>query len=60
VDLDGENVRKKETNLGNFLADIMRQVSKAEAAIINGGTIRTNIKNGEVRVKDVYSVLPFN
>ena len=60
VDLDGENVRKRETNLGNFLADILRQVSKAEAAIINGGTIRTSIKKGEVRVKDVYSVLPFN
>jgi 5'-nucleotidase/UDP-sugar diphosphatase len=60
VDLDGENVRKKETNLGNLLADILRQASKAEAAIINGGTIRTNIRKGEIRVRDVYSVLPFN
>ena len=60
VDLDGENVRKQETNLGNFLADILLQASKAEAVIINGGTIRTNIKKGEVRVKDVYSVLPFS
>ena len=59
-DLDGENVRKEETNLGNFLADIMRQVSKADATIINAGTIRTNIKGGEIRVKDVYSVLPFD
>jgi 5'-nucleotidase/UDP-sugar diphosphatase len=60
LDLDGENVRKEETNLGNFLADIMRQVSKADVTIINGGTIRTNIKRGEVKVKDVYSVLPFD
>ena len=60
IDLDGENVRKRETNLGNFIADIMRQASKADAALINGGTIRTNISRGEVLVKDVYSVLPFD
>lgn len=60
IDLDGENVRKRETNLGNFIADIMRQASKADAALINGGTIRTNISRGEVRIKDVYSVLPFD
>ncbi len=60
VDLDGEKVRKEETNLGNFVTDIMRQVSGANIAIINGGTIRTSIKNGEERVKDVYSVLPFD
>lgn len=60
VDLDGENVRRKETNLGNLIADIMRNASKADATIINGGGIRTSIKKGEVRVKDVYSVLPFD
>jgi 2',3'-cyclic-nucleotide 2'-phosphodiesterase (5'-nucleotidase family) len=60
VDLDGENARKRETNLGDLIADIVRQVSGADAAIINGGEIRTDIRNGEIRVKDVYSVLPFN
>ncbi len=60
VDLDGENVRRKETNLGDLVADVMRQVSGADAAIVNGGDIRTSIKKGAIRVKDVYSVLPFN
>jgi 5'-nucleotidase/UDP-sugar diphosphatase len=60
VDLDGENVRKKETNLGDLIADIMRKTSGADAALINGGTIRTSINKGEIRVKDVYSVLPFD
>jgi 2',3'-cyclic-nucleotide 2'-phosphodiesterase (5'-nucleotidase family) len=60
IDLDGENVRKRETNLGNLIADIIRQASKADAAIINGGTIRTNISRGEIRMKDIYSVLPFD
>ena len=60
VDLDGENVRRTETNLGDLIADIMRQVSGADVAIVNGGDIRTSIKRGEIKVKDVYSVLPFN
>jgi len=60
LDLDGENVRKRETNLGNFIADIMRRTSGADITLINGGGIRTSIKKGEVRVKDVYSVLPFD
>ncbi len=60
VDLDGENVRKRETNLGNFIADIMRRASGADVTLINGGGIRTSIRKGEVRVKDIYSVLPFD
>lgn len=60
TDLDGENVRKKETNLGNFIADIIRKTAGAEASIINGGGIRAGIKKGDIKIKDVYSVLPFN
>jgi len=60
ADLDGENVRKKETNLGDFIADIMREESNADIALINGGTIRTSIKKGELKVKHIYAVLPFD
>ena len=60
VDIDGENVRGKETNFGDFVADTMRSLSGADAAIINGGGIRVSIRKGEVRVKDIYSALPFD
>ena len=60
LDLDGENVRRAETNLGDLITDITRQASGADVAILNGGGIRTSIKKGEIRVKDVYSVLPFD
>ncbi len=60
VDLDGENVRRKETNLGDLISDVMRSFSGADVALINGGGIRANIKKGTIRVKDVYSVLPFD
>jgi len=60
VDLDGKNVRVKETNLGDLVADIMREKTGADAAIINGGTIRTSINKGKILVGNVYSVLPFD
>ena len=60
VDLDGEHVRTGETNLGDFVADVMRQTAGAEAAIINGGTIRTGIAQGKIAVKDIYAVLPYD
>lgn len=59
VDLDGENVRARETNLGDFLADVLRRTAGADAALINGGAIRTGIRKGDIRLRDVYSVLPF-
>ncbi|MBI5632535.1 MAG: 5'-nucleotidase C-terminal domain-containing protein [Nitrospirae bacterium] len=60
LDLDGQNTRKRETNLGNFLADIVRSAANADAAIIGGGSIRTSMKQGVIKVKHVYAVAPFN
>jgi 5'-nucleotidase / UDP-sugar diphosphatase len=60
IDLDGVNVRLQETNLGNFIADAMRKTSRADAAIVNGGSIRTSIKLGQMRVSDVYAAVPFD
>lgn len=60
VDLDGENVRRRETNLGNLIADIMRETSGADMALINGGGIRTSIGKGALTVQNIFSVLPFD
>jgi 5'-nucleotidase / UDP-sugar diphosphatase len=60
VELDGDHARSQETNLGDLVADILREVSGADAAMINGGAIRTSIKKGEIKVRDVYTVLPFD
>ncbi len=58
VHLDGVHVRRQETNLGNLVTDIMKKASGADAAIINGGTIRTGIRKGPVKVGDIYAALP--
>ncbi len=64
VELDGlrTNVRAKETNLGNLVADAMLGKAKArgaQIAITNGGGIRTSIPAGTVTVGHVLEVLPF-
>lgn len=59
-DLDGEKVRFVETTLGNMVADAMREATGADVALVNGGSIRTSIKQGPVSLQDIYSVLPFD
>ena len=64
VDLDvkSANVRTRETNMGDFVADSFRQALGADVALVNGGSIRadTIIKPGILTKRDVLSVLPFN
>ncbi|MBM4286498.1 MAG: bifunctional metallophosphatase/5'-nucleotidase [Deltaproteobacteria bacterium] len=60
VDLDADQVRVRETRLGNLVADIIRQRAGAQAAIINGGGIRTSINQGDIIRKQVYAALPFD
>jgi 2',3'-cyclic-nucleotide 2'-phosphodiesterase/3'-nucleotidase len=62
VTLDGEraNVRTKETNLGNYVADWMRVSTGADISFEDGGSIRVSIPAGDVTVGNIYAVLPFD
>ena len=42
LDAQSTSVRSKETNVGNFVCDIVRDVTKADCVIINGGTFRSD------------------
>ncbi len=59
--LDGvrENVRTKETNLGNLSADAVRYASKAQIGFVNGGNIRTPIDIGDITYGKVAELFPF-
>lgn len=59
VFLDGQNVRRYETNLGNWLADLIRQTAGADLAIINGGGIRRSLPVGPIRLRDIHEIIPF-
>src|SRR2546428_1189168 len=59
---DGENrdIRTRETNLGNLLADLARQHAGTEIGVVNSGMIRSGIPAGPLTVKRLMEVLPFD
>jgi len=63
VELDGRfsSVRTMETNLGNMVGDIMLAATDAELAILNGGTLRSDVlhRTGNFTRGDLTTVLPF-
>ena len=54
-------LRTQETNLGNFVADVMRARMKTDVALFNGGGIRGDrvVPPGPLTRRDVASLLPF-
>jgi 5'-nucleotidase / UDP-sugar diphosphatase len=60
VPLDGGSaVRRRETNLGNVVADALRVASGTEVALINAGAIRGSIDAGPVTLEELMTALPF-
>jgi len=62
VPLDGRftTVRTKESNLGNLVTDAMRDATGADVALLNSGTLRSDVVHGPgtLRVADLVAVLP--
>ncbi len=57
------NVRKAETELGDLVSDAMLWLTKnlkVDFAIQNGGGIRTDLPEGDIKKKSIYSILPFD
>ena len=61
LDARQETSRSRETNLGDWLADIYRTRTGADAALVNGGSIRSNTTYGpgQLSKRDILSILPF-
>lgn len=55
-----EDVRNKETNLGNLIADVVRSMAKSDIALMNAGGIRASIDKGAITVEEVLNVLPYS
>ncbi|MBX3521528.1 MAG: bifunctional metallophosphatase/5'-nucleotidase [Xanthobacteraceae bacterium] len=65
VELDSRNatIRTREAAIGNLFADAMRISMKADAAVINGGGIRSGkvyAPGTMITLKDILAELPFN
>ncbi len=49
-----------ESALGDFLADSLRALEKADVAILNSGGLRADLPAGELTYGNVYEVIPFD
>lgn len=49
-----------ESNVGNLIADAMIEASGADVAFQNGGGIRVDLSAGDITLKDLYALLPFD
>ncbi|WP_158282319.1 bifunctional metallophosphatase/5'-nucleotidase [Salipaludibacillus keqinensis] len=49
----------RDTSLGNFITDSMKDALNADMAITNNGGIRANIEEGDIKAADIYTVEPF-
>ncbi|MBR3622994.1 MAG: bifunctional metallophosphatase/5'-nucleotidase [Selenomonadaceae bacterium] len=56
---DREIIRRSEAEIGDLLTDSFVWSTGADAAIVNSGTIRADLKAGVVTRGDILSVFPF-
>ncbi|KAF5019974.1 hypothetical protein F66182_8005 [Fusarium sp. NRRL 66182] len=61
LDARFSTVRLKESNIGNFVCDVMRQHHNADCTIMASGTIRGDqiYPPGPIRIKDITMCFPF-
>lgn len=61
LDARFSTVRLKESNIGNFVCDVMRQHHHADCTIMASGTIRGDqiYPPGALRIKDITTCFPF-
>ncbi len=57
---DNRLVRKQETNLGDFMADVARYTTGANIGVCNGGGLRAGLYNEIITFGNIVSIWPFN
>jgi 5'-nucleotidase/UDP-sugar diphosphatase len=57
--LSRTSITERETNFGDYVADLMREASGADVALVNGGGVRADLGPGEITLGDVLTALPF-
>lgn len=59
LDASREVLRRGEGAFGNLVADLARELTGAQVALINAGGIRATIPAGPVRIKEIVQAFPF-
>jgi len=50
---------KKESNIGSWECDVMREVCNADISFTNGAGIRKDLPAGPITIRDVWEINPF-
>ncbi len=58
--VETSSLREGDSPLGNFVADVIRERAGADIAVMNSGGIRAPLPAGEVRERDLVTMLPFD
>lgn len=61
LDARSSTLRTQESNIGNFICDVLRIMTEADCSFLNGGTLRTDdiIPKGVFSLKDLIRLIPF-
>lgn len=59
LEFDWTKNSRKESNIGNWIADVHRDATHAQVGFMNAGGIRTNVSAGPLTRRELFSVLPF-
>lgn len=54
-----EDIRRGEAVFGDFVADLAREITLADAGLFNAGGFRASIPAGNVTLKQIYQAFPF-
>lgn len=57
--VENYNVRLKETEIGNLISDAVREMTGADIAVVNGGSIRGSLYEGDIYSYDLDYVCPY-
>ncbi len=57
---DWQRNSQGESNIGNYIADVMRKTTAADFAAINSGGIRKDMPAGPIKKLDIVEILPFS
>ena len=58
--LSNLKVFSSETELGNYICDVVKNNSDAHAAILPAAFFRSEIPSGDVTIGDIYTALPYD
>ena len=57
--VENYNVRLGETEIGNLISDAVREITGADIAVVNGGSIRGSLYEGDIYSYDLDYICPY-